>query len=117
MLSFVKSVGRGFARTYSWCKSASCRRFFSEDYFWTKANVGPFFICLLTAPYWFAGIKNIYWTLRYEQLNKQEILSDRFTWLYERMLEDEVHKTLLQKLPSYNFKNNGPENMLGPSQI
>ncbi|EUD64987.1 hypothetical protein C922_04615 [Plasmodium inui San Antonio 1] len=60
---------------------------------------------------------NIYWTLRYEQLNKQEILSDRFTWLYERMLEDEVHKTLLQKLPSYNFKNNGPENMLGSSQI
>ncbi|KJP90123.1 hypothetical protein AK88_00292 [Plasmodium fragile] len=96
---------------------ASCRRFFSEDYFWTKANVGPFFITLLTAPYWIAGIKNIYWTLRYEQLNKQEILSDRFTWLYERMLEDEVHKTLLQKLPSYNFKNNGPENMLGPSQI
>ncbi|CAG9471815.1 conserved Plasmodium protein, unknown function [Plasmodium vivax] len=117
MLSFVKSVGRGFARSYAWCKSASFRRFFSEDYFWTKANVGPFFIGLLTAPYWFAGIKNIYWTLRYEQLNKQEILSDRFTWLYERMLEDEVHKTLLQKLPSYKFKDNGPENMLGPSQI
>lgn len=33
------------------------------------------------------------------------------------MLEDEVHKTLLDKLPSYNFKNNGPENILGPNQI
>ncbi|ETW54871.1 hypothetical protein PFUGPA_03473 [Plasmodium falciparum Palo Alto/Uganda] len=33
------------------------------------------------------------------------------------MLEDEVHKTLLDNLSSYNFKNNGPENMLGPSII
>ncbi|SBS87907.1 conserved Plasmodium protein, unknown function [Plasmodium ovale] len=117
MLSFIKSASKSFFRGCSWCKSVGCRKFFSEDYFWTKANVGPFFICLLTTPYWFSALKSIYWTIRYEQLNKQEILSDRFTWLYERMLEDEVHKTLLQKLPSYNFKNSGPENILGPSKI
>ncbi|SBT80562.1 conserved Plasmodium protein, unknown function [Plasmodium malariae] len=117
MYTFVKKVSKSFASGFSWCKSFNYRKFFNEDYFWTKANVGPFFIGLITAPYWFSALKNIYWTLRYEQLNKQEILSDRFTWLYERMLEDEVHKTLLQKLPSYNFKNNGPENILGPSKI
>ncbi|CDU20386.1 hypothetical protein YYC_01172 [Plasmodium yoelii 17X] len=117
MLSLVKKFSGCFVRGCSWCKNVGFRKFFSEDYFWTKANVGPFFIGLFTAPYWISGLKNIYWSIRYDQLNKQEILSDRFTWLYERMLEDEVHKTLLDKLPSYNFKNNGPENILGPNQI
>ncbi|VWU49099.1 conserved protein, unknown function [Hepatocystis sp. ex Piliocolobus tephrosceles] len=117
MLTFIKKASKGFVYCCSCCKNFKVRKFFSEDYFWTKANIGPLCIGILTAPYWFSALKNFYWTTRYERLNQQEILSDRFTWLYERMLEDEVHKTLLRKLPSYNFKDSGPENILGPSKI
>lgn len=114
---FTKSFSQKFISGYTKCKNFSFRKFFSEDYFWTKANVGPFFIGLLTAPYWFSALKTIYWSIQYKKLNEREILSDRFTWLYERMLEDELHKNLLKKLPSYNFKKEGPENILGPSDI
>lgn len=114
---FAKSFCQKLTNGCMKCKNFSLRKFFSEDYFWREANVGPFFIGLLTAPYWFSGLKTIYWSIQYKKLNTQEILSDRFTWLYERMLEDELHKNLLKKLPSYNFKNDGPENILGPSDI
>ncbi|KAF8820192.1 putative membrane protein [Cardiosporidium cionae] len=113
--------------------SFSFKQYFNEEYFWKKANLGPPFIFLLTSPWWIEGLKSIYWSFRYRSLNQQEILSDRFAWLHERMLvwflhisklsneintiiyEDDVERIILKKVPDGGFKKDGPALMLGPS--
>lgn len=37
--------------------SVSFRKYFSEDYFWTQANIGPLCIGIITAPYWISSLK------------------------------------------------------------
>lgn len=91
--------------------------FFEEHYFWNNANVGPLIIGILTAPLWYSGLKTMYWTFRYRKLDQQEIISDRFIWLHERMLEDEIENLLLEKVPEGGFPKDKPGNLLGPSKL
>lgn len=95
----------------------SWKQYFESDYFWNEANVGPFFLFLFAAPYLYGGLKTIYSTFKYRRLNEQEILSDRFTWLHERFLEDEVESVLLQQVPPGGFDKSRPGLLLGPSIV
>lgn len=95
----------------------SWAQFFDSEYFWTKANVGPFFLFLFASPFLYKGAKTMYATFRYRQLNAREIISDRFTWLHERMLEDEVERVLLQGVPPGGFDKTRPGLLLGPSRL
>ena len=72
------------------------RRFFSEEYFWKEANVGPFFICLLASPWIWSGIKDAYWTRQMRSLTTTEIISGRFAWLHKAMLDDEIEKVVMR---------------------
>ncbi|CBZ54276.1 conserved hypothetical protein [Neospora caninum Liverpool] len=96
-------------------EKVTLKQFFDSEYFWTKANVGPFFLFLFTSPFWYQGIKTMYASCRYRKLNEREIISDRYTWLHERMLEDEVERTLLQHVPAGGFDKTRPGLILGPS--
>ncbi|PFH35196.1 putative membrane protein [Besnoitia besnoiti] len=107
-----------------WCKDSKCAKekvtwsqFFDSEYFWTKANVGPFFLVLFTSPFWYQGLKTMYASCRYRKLNEREIISDRYTWLHERMLEDEVERALLQHVPAGGFDKSRPGLILGPSAL
>eukprot|EP00918_Siedleckia_nematoides_P083550 GHVU01183154.1.p1 GENE.GHVU01183154.1~~GHVU01183154.1.p1 ORF type:complete len:111 (-),score=16.58 GHVU01183154.1:145-477(-) len=72
--------------------------FFSHERFWSdRTNTGPFFIALIAAPFLYKGVKSGYYALRYKSVNRAEIISDRYSWLHERMLEDEVDAALIEK--------------------
>eukprot|EP00918_Siedleckia_nematoides_P083551 GHVU01183155.1.p1 GENE.GHVU01183155.1~~GHVU01183155.1.p1 ORF type:complete len:125 (-),score=11.08 GHVU01183155.1:145-519(-) len=90
----------------AWLCSDSLRRrrpspggeFFSHERFWSdRTNTGPFFIALIAAPFLYKGVKSGYYALRYKSVNRAEIISDRYSWLHERMLEDEVDAALIEK--------------------
>ena len=73
------------------------RTFFSEEYFWKEANIGPFFWALALSPFAFAALKEAYWTRQTRALCQKEIISDRYVWLHKAMLDDEVAKAVLKK--------------------
>merc|ERR1719343_1928621 len=74
--------------------------FFEEKHFWTKANVGPFFLLLLFTPTIYRSMKDAYWTRQLRKLNTEEIISDRYEWLRLSMLKDEVEAELLKQAPA-----------------
>eukprot|EP00921_Rhytidocystis_pertsovi_P013902 GHVQ01022594.1.p1 GENE.GHVQ01022594.1~~GHVQ01022594.1.p1 ORF type:complete len:154 (+),score=26.30 GHVQ01022594.1:288-749(+) len=108
---------RGMTKVLWGMRQFNPRVFFEEHYFWNHANTGPFFIALFSAPFIYTAIKNMYWTVRFRHLDQSEILSDRFTWLHERMLEDEVEAVLLEKVPAGGFPEHQPGLMLGPASF
>ncbi|KEP67512.1 UNVERIFIED_CONTAM: membrane protein, putative [Hammondia hammondi] len=112
LLQLGRSVKLGGAK-----ERVSFSQFFDSEYFWTKANVGPFFLFLFTSPFWYQGIKTVYASCRYRKLNEREIISDRYTWLHERMLEDEVERVLLEQVPAGGFDKTRPGLLLGPSTL
>eukprot|EP00922_Rhytidocystis_sp_ex-Travisia-forbesii_P070382 GHVS01105135.1.p1 GENE.GHVS01105135.1~~GHVS01105135.1.p1 ORF type:complete len:156 (+),score=20.37 GHVS01105135.1:63-470(+) len=107
----------GLEVCWSNIRSFQPRVFFEEHFFWNNANVGPLFIALISLPFWYSGLKTMYWTSRYRSLDQQEIISDRLDWLHERMLEDEVEAVLLRKVPSGGFPKGEPRIVLGPSSL
>lgn len=78
----------------------SIGNFFDEKYFWTKANIGPFFTGLLLFPLFYTATKDAYWTRQMRQVNTAEIVSERFEWLRKEMLKDEVYAEALKKVPA-----------------
>merc|ERR1712012_373377 len=92
-------------------KNFSFARFFEEKYFWEKANVGPFFLLLLFTPTIYRAGKDMYWTGQLRKLNTEEIISDRYEWLRQSMIKDEVEAKLLEQVPSCGFT----PLVLGPS--
>jgi hypothetical protein len=73
------------------------KTYFSSEYFWKEANVGPFFWGVLAAPFIYGGIKEMYWTRQLKQMNRQEIINDRFNWLHKLSLDAEIEKVVLNK--------------------
>eukprot|EP00922_Rhytidocystis_sp_ex-Travisia-forbesii_P070383 GHVS01105136.1.p1 GENE.GHVS01105136.1~~GHVS01105136.1.p1 ORF type:complete len:141 (+),score=18.84 GHVS01105136.1:238-660(+) len=110
-------TSEGLCGVWGSIKRFQPRVFFEEHFFWNHANVGPLFITLLTMPFWYAGIKTMYWTCRYRTLDQQEIISDRLDWLHQRMLEDQVEEVLLRKVPRSGFPKEQPLILLGPSSL
>merc|ERR1719408_197844 len=84
-------------------KAPSIGNFFDEKYFWTKANIGPFFTGLLLLPIFYTAAKDMYWTRQMRQVNTAEIVSERFEWLRKEMLKDEVYAEALKKVPAAGF--------------
>ena len=84
--------------------------FFEEKYFWSKANVGPFFLLLAFTPFIYRKAKDAYWTVTMRSLNNQELINDRYDWLRTNMIADEVEKELVKQVPAGGFK----PLMLGP---
>merc|ERR1719453_158648 len=79
----VKRVVQGY-------RNFSVSNFFEEKYFWTKANIGPFFLFLCCVPTLYRSFKDFYWTRQVAKLNTEEIIGDRYEWLRLNMLKDEV---------------------------
>eukprot|EP00747_Dinoflagellata_sp_TGD_P210793 gnl/TRDRNA2_/TRDRNA2_84041_c0_seq1.p1 gnl/TRDRNA2_/TRDRNA2_84041_c0~~gnl/TRDRNA2_/TRDRNA2_84041_c0_seq1.p1 ORF type:complete len:118 (+),score=28.48 gnl/TRDRNA2_/TRDRNA2_84041_c0_seq1:97-450(+) len=86
--------------TLAEAKGFSFSSFFEEKNFWSKANVGPFFLLLLFTPSIYRSIKDFYWTRQLRKLNTEEIISDRYEWLRISMLKDEVEAVLLTQAPA-----------------
>ncbi len=107
----------GIEDTVKKVQKFSFAEFFNETNFWTKFNTGPFWIGLLFVPTVYGGFKSFYWTREFRQIEKREVLADRFAWLHERMLEDEVDKALLESAGAQGLKKNGPALSLGPDVI
>lgn len=84
---------------------------------WCQWTVGHTVIALFAAPFVYWGAKSTYMTARLRRLDTQEILSDRFTWLHERMLEDEVDALLIRQLADSNIDRTQPFLRLGPSYV
>merc|ERR1719421_1982970 len=82
----------------------SVGKFFDEKYFWTKANVGPFFTCLLLTPFIYTSVKDLYWTREMRKLNTAELIEERREWLHKEMVKDEVYACALDKLPAGGFQ-------------
>merc|ERR1711948_199263 len=83
-------------------------KFFEEQHFWKKANVGPFFLLVLFTPTLYRSFKDFYWTRQLAKLNTEEIISDRYEWLKLNMLKDEVEATLLKQAGSVTSLELGP---------
>ncbi|KAL8275097.1 hypothetical protein Esti_000976 [Eimeria stiedai] len=81
---------------------------------WTT---GHSVLAVCAAPFLYSAAKSIYMTMRMRRLNTQEILSDRFTWLHERMLEDEVEALLIEQVANSNVDRTQPLLRLGPSYV
>ena len=77
--------------------SVGWKRFFQEDYFWNQANIGPFFWALLATPFAYSGVKSAYYTRQLRELNRREIISDRYDWLQKALLDDEVERFVRAK--------------------
>merc|ERR1712224_660007 len=91
--------------------STTMGSFFTEEkYFWSKANVGPFFLLLAFTPFIYRKAKDAYWTMAMRSLNNQELISDRYDWLRVNMIADEVEKELCKQVPAGGI----PPLMLGP---
>ncbi len=73
------------------------RRFFQEDYFWKQANIGPFFWALLLTPFAYGAVKSAYYTRQLRELNRREVISDRYDWLHKALLDDEVERIVRAK--------------------
>ncbi|CDJ46214.1 hypothetical protein, conserved [Eimeria brunetti] len=86
----------------------------SERFQWTAGHT---VIALFAVPFVYWGAKSTYMTTRMRRLETQEILSDRFTWLHERMLEDEVDAILVQQVANSNIDRTQPLLRLGPSYV
>ncbi|CDJ31655.1 uncharacterized protein EMH_0039690 [Eimeria mitis] len=80
-------------------------------------STGHTVIALFSVPFVYWGAKSTYMTARMRRLDTQEILSDRFTWLHERMLEDEVDALLIQQVADSNIDRAQPLLRLGPSYV
>merc|ERR1711972_166147 len=74
-------------------------QFFEEKHFWSKANVGPFFLLLLFTPTIYRSCKDMYWTRQLRRLNTEEVIADRYEWLRMSMIQDEVEAALLKQVP------------------
>lgn len=62
-------------------------------------RLGLLCLCVISSPYIYGYVTQAYWTRRYKQLNMDEIISDRYTWLHHCMLRDEIDRTLLKQVP------------------
>ncbi|CEM17638.1 unnamed protein product [Vitrella brassicaformis CCMP3155] len=113
-LGLEESYAAGWTRALNDLRSFSFRGFFEERNFWHTGSTGGFWLIVFTAPLWYPAAKEFYWTGQYKQYEKQEILSDRFTWLHERMLEDEIEKVLMKQVPREGFQT--PALSLGPDE-
>ncbi|CDJ66824.1 hypothetical protein, conserved [Eimeria necatrix] len=80
-------------------------------------RTGHTIIALFATPFLYSALKSAYMTVRMRRLETQEILSDRFTWLHERMLEDEVEALLIQQVANSNVDRTQPLLRLGPSYV
>ena len=74
--------------------SVGWRRFFQEEYFWKQANIGPFFWGLLATPFAYSSVKSAYYTRQLRELNRREVISDRYNWLHNALLDDEVERAV-----------------------
>ncbi|XP_026192136.1 uncharacterized protein LOC34620229 [Cyclospora cayetanensis] len=81
---------------------------------WTTGHT---VIAVCSTPFVYSALKSFYMTARMRRLNTEEILSDRFTWLHERMLEDEVDSVLIQQVANSNVDRSKPLLRLGPSYV
>ncbi|KAL8452387.1 hypothetical protein Emed_001392 [Eimeria media] len=86
----------------------------------TRFAMGPWttghsVLAVCAAPFLYSAAKSMYMTMRMRRLDTQEILSDRFTWLHERMLEDEVDALLIEQVANSNVDRTQPLLRLGPS--
>ncbi|KAL8430781.1 hypothetical protein Efla_004017 [Eimeria flavescens] len=81
---------------------------------WTT---GHSVLAVCAAPFIYSAAKSMYMTARMRRLDTQEILSDRFTWLHERMLEDEVDALLIQQVENSKVDRTQPLLRLGPSFV
>ena len=73
------------------------RRYFQEEYFWKQANIGPFFWALLLTPAAYGAVKSAYYTRQLRELNRREVISDRYNWLHKALLDDEVERVVRAK--------------------
>uniref|UniRef100_A0A0G4FIV2 Uncharacterized protein n=1 Tax=Chromera velia CCMP2878 TaxID=1169474 RepID=A0A0G4FIV2_9ALVE len=60
-------------------------------------KVGTSVLAVAAIPFVYSYLKSAYWHRRFNKLAKNEILSERFQWLNERMLDDEVDKVLISQ--------------------
>eukprot|EP00386_Alphamonas_edax_P008077 GDKI01026617.1.p2 GENE.GDKI01026617.1~~GDKI01026617.1.p2 ORF type:complete len:131 (+),score=38.95 GDKI01026617.1:35-427(+) len=116
-LGLEQSITDKATKLVNCCKQFSFRAFFEEKNFWHSKATGPFWLIVFSAPWWYGGLKNAYWTREFRALDRKEILSDRFAWLHEQMLSDEVERALLAKVPAGGFDKKNPQNVLGPDHI
>ena len=107
----MQSVKASFNCAKNSIKGFNASAYFEEKYFWTKANVGPFFLMLFITPTLYRSFKDWYWTRQLRKLNTEEIISDRYEWLRLSMIKDEVEAQLLSQVPEGGVK----PLMLGPS--
>jgi len=63
---------------------------------------------LLFSPVLYRSAKELYWTRQLRKLNRQEIVADRYEWLHEQMIRDEVDALLLRQA-AYNPLLIGPD--------
>lgn len=85
------------------------RTFFKEKYFWYQGNTGPFFLLLLFSPFIYRGFKSWYWTRQMAVLNRQEIVADRYEWLHQTSIKDELDRSLAAKADQYQPLMLGPD--------
>merc|ERR1711957_62026 len=98
-LSGPRSLSGGIGNMGKNIMSFKPGQFFEEGYFWTKANVGPFFILLFLTPTIYRSCKDFYWTRQLRAVSTEEIISDRYEWLRLNMIKDEVEAELLKQSP------------------
>ena len=94
IMLLLRHLSRATRPTAATQFSAQKRRFatgfFEEQVFWKQASIGPFcWLLALSFPLYRAW-KDLYWTMNMRSLNKSEIIADRYEWLQQSMLQDEV---------------------------
>eukprot|EP01066_Platyproteum_vivax_P013384 Platyproteum_vivax@DN6064_c0_g1_i1.p1 len=95
-------LSRGPAKKVTWSE------YFEYDYFWKKANLAPWFIGIVSfgTVYW--SVKEAYYSFVFRSRNNRALMSDRFEWLHEMMIKDEVETSLLKKVPQQGFDKSKP---------